>query len=573
MQRSTFLRRTGGLALSAALALGACAQAAEPALSPADARQQDLDVLYRSLVQYHPDLFANTPEADFLARKAEIEARLAGESDVDFSLDLQSLAALAGDSHTQVSLNAVADQVRFYPMVLTWYDGHWYLTTAEQAHGDLLGSEVTAVNGHSMEAVLESFSALLSADNPVKLRRQYRQSCNVADLYEYVGLVPEGGDLELTLAGGPVLAVEPVDAAALGSVSLARLSDQITVSPATAATEDFYWSAPLNDVTYYIQYNTCREDPELPMETFTAQVMADLEQGSYSVLLLDLRNNGGGSDGVIIPLLMELAPLVRRGELELWGLVGEATFSSASINALEIREMGGGLAGEPTSGSVDHFGSTGSFTLPNTGVRVSRSTKFIDTGTLLECAAGLGVEPIQPDVTVYQTLEDYLAGQDTLVDALCARTEPFQPQERPDAPLSRGRLTELLRQAAEQAGLDTQAPMQSLSDLLPCAWYAPGVCWALSSGVASGTGEAMFHASRPVTRQEGAAMVWQTARLLGMSPSGTAELTDAGSIASWALDAAQWAVSAGGLDTQNGAFHPQDTLTRAEGEALLSLLP
>mgnify|MGYP000146340823 FL=1 len=143
--------------------------------------------------------------------------------------------------------------------------------------------------------------------------------------------------------------------------------------------------------------------------------------------------------------------------------MGEATFSSASINALEIREMGGGLAGEPTSGSVDHFGSTGSFTLPNTGVRVSMSTKFIDTGTLLECAAGLGVEPIQPDVIVYQTLEDYLAGQDTLVDALCARTEPFQPQERPDAPLSRGRLTELLRQAAEQAGLDTQAPMQSLS--------------------------------------------------------------------------------------------------------------
>ena len=58
------------------------------------------------------------------------------------------------------------------------------------------------------------------------------------------------------------------------------------------------------------------------VETFTAQVMADLEQGSYSVLLLDLRNNGGGSDGVIIPLLMELAPLVRSGELELWGAGG-----------------------------------------------------------------------------------------------------------------------------------------------------------------------------------------------------------------------------------------------------------
>ena len=163
---------------------------------------------------------------------------------------------------------------------------------------------------------------------------------------------------------------------------------------------------------------------------------------------MDLRNNGGGSDGVIWPLLSVLRQEMDDGT-EVVGLIGEATFSSAIINAVELQEMGIPLVGEPASGSVDHFGSTGSFTLPNTGVRVSMSTKFIDTGTLLECAAGLGVEPIQPDVTVYQTLEDYLAGQDTLVDALCARTEPFQPQERPDAPLSRGRLTELLRQAAE----------------------------------------------------------------------------------------------------------------------------
>ena len=556
--------------LALSLAVPACAA---PAEGEAAARREDLEFLYQTLERAHPDLFANTPEGQFLERKAAIEAGLEEVDDFTFALELQSLTALAGDSHTTLALGGSLSQtVHYYPMSLLHRDGRWYLSAAPAERRELLGREVTAVNGRSMEETADAFGTVLSADNGVKLRRQYRQSCNVAEFYEYLGLVQEGGPLELTLAGGGELVLSPVPAEELGQTGLVRLSDGLS-QPVTGAHDRFYLAFPLNKGTYYIQYNSCREDPELPMETFTAQVMADLEQGSYSVLLLDLRNNGGGSDGVIIPLLMELAPLVRSGELELWGLVGEATFSSASINALEIREMGGGLAGEPTSGSVDHFGSTGSFTLPNTGVRVSMSTKFIDTGTLLECAAGLGVEPIQPDVTVYQTLEDYLAGQDTLVDALCARTEPFQPQERPDAPLSRGRLTELLRQAAEQAGLDTQAPMQSLSDLLPCAWYAPGVCWALSSGVASGTGEAMFQASRPVTRQEGAAMVWQTARLLGMAPSGTAELTDAGSIASWALDAAQWAVSAGGLDTQNGAFHPQDTLTRAEGEALLSLLP
>lgn len=491
---------------------------------------------------------------------------------MDFALDLQSLVALIGDSHTTTNIGSVLNSTGLYPFGAEWYDGSWVLTGAEEEDAALLGQTVTALNGVPMDEICTRFGTLVSADNPVKLRRQTEQLLYSEACLDYLGIAESGEPLEVTTSGGS-FTVEALPMEDFGDAALSSLSQQRESTPATAYRKGtYYFAQSLDDTTYYIQFNQCMEDPKQPMDGFAAQVEAELEAGDYRQVLLDLRNNGGGSDGVLVPILMLVPGLVEEG-VKVYGLVGEATYSSAIINAVELVDAGGVLAGSPTSGSVNHFGSTGSFTLPNTGVRVSMSTKFIDTGTLLECAAGLGVEPIQPDVIVYQTLEDYLAGQDTLVDALCARTEPFQPQERPDAPLSRGRLTELLRQAAEQAGLDTQAPMQSLSDLLPCAWYAPGVCWALSSGVASGTGEAMFQASRPVTRQEGAAMVWQTARLLGMAPSGTAELTDAGSIASWALDAAQWAVSAGGLDTQNGAVHPQDTLTRAEGEALLSLLP
>ncbi len=562
--------RLGAAGLAAALLLPTGALAAGP--DQAQARQEDLDTLYAALQEHHPDLYANTPQEAFEAKKAEIEGRLAEESDVDFALDLQSLVALIGDSHTTTNIGSVLNSTGLYPFGAEWYDGSWVLTGAEEEDAALLGQTVTALNGVPMDEICTRFGTLVSADNPVKLRRQTEQLLYSEACLDYLGIAESGEPLEVTTSGGS-FTVEALPMEDFGDAALSSLSQQRESTPATAYRKGtYYFAQSLDDTTYYIQFNQCMEDPKQPMDGFAAQVEAELEAGDYRQVLLDLRNNGGGSDGVLVPILMLVPGLVEEG-VKVYGLVGEATYSSAIINAVELVDAGGVLAGSPTSGSVNHFGSTGSFTLPNTGVRVSMSTKFIDTGTLLECAAGLGVEPIQPDVTVYQTLEDYLAGQDTLVDALCARTEPFQPQERPDAPLSRGRLTELLRQAAEQAGLDTQAPMQSLSDLLPCAWYAPGVCWALSSGVASGTGEAMFQASRPVTRQEGAAMVWQTARLLGMAPSGTAELTDAGSIASWALDAAQWAVSAGGLDTQNGAFHPQDTLTRAEGEALLSLLP
>lgn len=65
-----------------------------------------------------------------------------------------------------------------------------------------------------MAQTLEQFRTLLSADNEVKLRRQYRQSCSVAELYEYVGIADSKRALTLTLktAGGQIrtLSAEPL---------------------------------------------------------------------------------------------------------------------------------------------------------------------------------------------------------------------------------------------------------------------------------------------------------------------------------------------------------------------------
>ena len=105
------------------------------------------------------------------------------------------------------------------------------------------------------------------------------------------------------------------------------------------------------------------------METFAAQTETALDAGDYSRILLDLRNNGGGSDGVIWRLLAVLRQAMDDGA-EVVGLIGETTFSSAVINAVELQEMGAVLVGEPASGSVDHFGSVDTAALPHgpTGV-------------------------------------------------------------------------------------------------------------------------------------------------------------------------------------------------------------
>ena len=274
-----------------------------------------------------------------------------------------------GDSHTSVQVaDSVVDQLNAYPMVLSWRDGHWYLTTVPAEEQDLLGAEVTAIGGRSMAEVVETFGRVLSADNPVKLRRQYRQVCNVADYYAYLGLAKAGEPLALTLADGKTVSIAPMPYLSLGEAEIVQLGAEVP-QPATARQKCNYCALPLSGQVYYIQYNVCQEDPALPMEGFAAQVQADLEAGSYSRVLVDLRNNGGGSDGVIWPLLSVLRQEMDDGT-EVVGLIGEATFSSAIINAVELQEMGIPLVGEPASGAWTTLAPPVAFLCPTPASRL-----------------------------------------------------------------------------------------------------------------------------------------------------------------------------------------------------------
>ena len=561
---NSLLRRAAGLCLAALLVVPALA--AEP-LS-AKQRQEDLDFLYEKvLAGFHPDAFANTPESEFLALKAEIEGRLETVSGTEFLLDLMRLAALVGDSHTSVSVGSAAN-FRAYPFSLVRRGENWYLSAAAPEDEDLLCQEVTLLAGKPVEEVIKAYGTLFASDNPVHLRRSFRQACNVADIYEYLGLVEAGKPLTVTLKGGKALSLAPVGMEEMNKLEVVRISDKIKGQPETAAADAYYFAKPLTEDAYYIQYNTCQEAEDLPMEDFAALVAKDLKAGDYSRVLLDLRNNGGGSDGVIWPLLERLR-LAMDGGCELVGLIGEGTFSSALINAVEIQEMGGVLAGEPAGGSVCHFGAVKTFQLPNSKVRGQVSSKYIDLNTLLDAAAGRGVEALEPDVLVYQTLEDTLNGKDTTVDWLLAHPEKLTQKAFPNAPLTRGRFIGLLYEAAGSPDVEIGEELP-FKDSFGIEWYLPAMAWAKEQGIAKGGAEGTFSASRPLTWKEAAVFLGRTAEALDLKPDPAAKRT--GPVPE-ALGGSQEAVTRAwdlGLLPADADF--TGGLTRAQGETLAAAL-
>ena len=206
------------------------------------------------------------------------------------------------------------------------------------------------------------------------------------------------------------------------------------------------------------------------------------------------------------------------------GLIGEATFSSALINAVEIQEMGGVLAGEPAGGSVCHFGAVQTFSLPNSTVRGQLSSKYLDLNTLLDAAAGRGVVALEPDVLVYQTLEDTLAGKDTLAEwCLAAPDQQLVPANHSDAPLTRGRFIGQLYEAAGSPEVSLE--QLPFADSFGIEWYLPAMAWTKEQGVAKGGTEGTFSAARPITWREAAVFLGRTAEALDIAPDPAATRT------------------------------------------------
>ena len=408
--------------LSAAAILG-CLPAAGAADSTVQARQEDLAYLVSTLTENHPDFYANTTEQAVADKTAEIEAGLEGMSDFDFAIELSELAALAGDSHTMVSVGGAIPDYHLLVMAPDWYEGRWVLAGALTEYQDYIGQEIVSVAGHTMDELMQTLEPMISYDNAVRLRRQFGGMVYVTDILQHYGMIT--GDEErlpvvVRAADGTETTLDmkvyaASEYAALDPGAYVNASRLRTAVPVTEPDSSVYYKLlDLGGGTLYMQYNSCREDPEHPMDEFAAEVEGKLKSGAYDKFIIDLRNNGGGSDGVLYPITYLAQQFIANGN-SAYVLAGEGTFSSVLINTVQLKDVGAAFVGTPTGGSVDHFGAVTVFELPNSGIRGQYSNKFIDLGSYYEAAKPYGVGSFQPDIEVEQTFADYMAGVDTAV--------------------------------------------------------------------------------------------------------------------------------------------------------------
>jgi hypothetical protein len=96
----------------------------------------------------------------------------------------------------------------------------------------------------------------------------------------------------------------------------------------------------------------------------------------------------------------------------LFVIIGPGTFSAAGVKALDLRNKAHAiLIGTPAGVRPNHYGDHGEFRLPNSGLRISYSTRYHRFGTKTDSA-------IVPDQQINPTWEKLRAERDPVMEWL-----------------------------------------------------------------------------------------------------------------------------------------------------------
>jgi tetratricopeptide (TPR) repeat protein len=399
----------------------------------------DLESLVSHIESVHADPWFRLPRARFDVMRAELEATIrAGDTEAIVAGFMRLLASIQ-DGHS--SVDPVGERVvfdRWFPIRIDELAEGLFLAAVPKGRAELLGARVERIGSLSAAEAWRRIRELAEGDNA--LSRQYRASyvASQANLLRGLGVVEqvERLPLALRLSDGSTSAVEIEsvqtryslmwfwrDRAVPGGV---EYEDNASVldSPALAYRRDRgnHWTQYLaEERALYAKADFVLDLPDRSFAGFVADLFEEFDATGAERLILDLRDNPGGNNRLLRPLIdgvIQRPRLNQRGRF--FVITGRRTYSAAMNAVALLREHTQAIfVGEPAGGALISHGDATSFRLPNSGMAYSLSLYRWDVGS-----QPWDQQPtVVPELPVILSAEDYFAGRDRALEAILAYEE------------------------------------------------------------------------------------------------------------------------------------------------------
>lgn len=364
----------------------------------------------------------------FIEQVYSLLDRIPELSDLGILHEMQRITAELSDTHSSVDL-PITESFAFTVEPFYSDDGvKLHAVRLPSEYSDALYGQLVSINGVSIEDVIDGLSKYISHENEYWMmfrltniiwndmitRKGSLQALGVVGdqddtaVFEFVT-----GDGEHIFAELP--AVTPEEYRQINKVMGDwYASDQFSYSHFSSTNYWYDYEEPSG--TLYIRFNWEMEMTNYRYADFIADFKGAVSGHTAGKLIIDLRFNPGGNmqvsqDFVDAFLDMDFD--------QIYILIDGGSCSNAVTLAAELRQKltNSLLVGTPAGQPTNFFAASHNFTLPNSGYTFSVSNMWYEYWPDYE------YETLMPDVTVYQTLEDYRNGIDTVLEYVKALEE------------------------------------------------------------------------------------------------------------------------------------------------------
>jgi hypothetical protein len=329
---------------------------------------------------------------------------------------LRRIIAMVGDAHTALEPQKTFNR---YPLTLYWFgsDLRVLRTTAEYKRA--LGTRVVGIGRLNLADSIERINALVPKESEQFVRYSNVSLMPLAEILHALKIAPDINRAEWTFEDAQGkrfslnLAAQPPEAKIewLSTLKEAPLYRQ--------RANELMWVTALPDAqTVYLNLKSYPDGDTF--KRVSAEAFKLIEGNQAKRLVIDVRqSNGGDFLKFRSHILKELKnQSAFRKPNSLFVIIGRGTISAAMHNAIDMRnEMNAVLVGEPSGSKPNSYSENDEFTLPNSRLQVSYSTRYYklqdkDTPSLM------------PDKLIEPVWELYTAGRDSVMEWILAQPLP-----------------------------------------------------------------------------------------------------------------------------------------------------
>lgn len=395
-----------------------------------EASRQDLDDLAK-LVDYDRS-FSPERRTAFLQGIEELRPRAGALEPAAFDLAVAKLVVLSGNGHTSAQLNSRLGRYGVSAVRMAWFEEGLFVIASADSAPDALARKVVAIDGHPVE---EAFAAIRPYLSGTDEHARIAAAGFIFDCPAFLHVLwpdADGNTLTLTLAeeGGRSSDWDFMAQAPDQSEPLRWLPSAEPFAHLYGGQAADLYTMPFGHEGVYVRMNKVWGSDKSPLPAQLAAFAAAAPPGGWKWMILDLRFNGGGDYTQTLGFTRKLPDLLAK-DGKLWLLTGNDTFSAAIVTLARAKYFAGSRAhivGEKVGDRDIFWGETGKpFVLRNSGLGISYATGMHDwvhgCHDITKCfwlnyIFGVAAGDLSPEREVKWRFSDFLAGRDTVIDAV-----------------------------------------------------------------------------------------------------------------------------------------------------------